>query len=289
MGAWIGPGFTAFSSMGTTPDGLYGAHPSSKVANERAPGSMNHASEKSTLVLEMSTSTSRPRPFVDSASILFGMTRRRVLGWLLTHPDEDFYLREIVRRTGSGHGAVQRELESLVAAGLLRRTLHGRQVYFQAERASPIFPELNGLFIKTAGIADVLREALKPLSRRITVSFVFGSAARGELRHSSDIDVFVVGAVSFLEIVDALGPVQSRLGREVNPVLCPPAEFREKLRAGHHFLTSVLAGPRVFVIGGPDEIAKLGTQKAAGAPVHERERRPGSGGGRHVKPRRRRD
>src|SRR5262249_7480484 len=125
-----------------------------------------------TIVLSLST---RAVKAGDRTAELFGLTRRRVLGWLLGHPDEAFYLRQIVRYTGAGQGAVQRELDLLTRAGLLRRTVQGRQVYFKANRESPIFPELHALFLKTAGLADVLREALAPLADRVLVAFVFGS------------------------------------------------------------------------------------------------------------------
>jgi hypothetical protein len=43
---------------------------------------------------------------------------------------------------------------------LVTRREEGRQVYFQPDRTSPVFPELQSLFVKTAGLADVLRRAL---------------------------------------------------------------------------------------------------------------------------------
>jgi hypothetical protein len=52
----------------------------------------------------------------------------------------------------------------LAGAEILRRTVEGRHVYFQANRASPIFPELHALLLKTAGIVGAVREALAPLT-----------------------------------------------------------------------------------------------------------------------------
>src|SRR5262249_28097388 len=163
--------------------------------------------------------------------------------------DETYYLRQLARHTGTAVGALQRELEQLTAAGLVRRTVQGRQVYFQANRDAPIFPELLGLFAKTAGLAGVIREALAPLVARVRVAWIVGSAARGELRASSDIDLLVVGDPSFQEVVEALTGAQQRLGREINPSVYPPDEVRTKLRARHHFLTAVLSEPRMYVIG----------------------------------------
>jgi predicted nucleotidyltransferase len=218
--------------------------------------------------------------------VLFGQTRLRVLGWLFGHPDQAYYLRQLVRQTGAAHGAVQRELATLVGAGLLRRTVEGRQVYFQVNRESPIFPELRALLLKTTGVVDVVRQALEPLAEQIVAAFVFGSAARGELRNGSDIDLLVVGATPFATIVETLAPAQERLGREINPTVYPAQEFRAKLAVGHHFLTRVLKEPHLFVVGGADELDRLGGERVAHAPSNERRRSERPSRGDKPRPRR---
>lgn len=203
----------------------------------------------------------------DVASVLFGRARRLLLGWLLGHPDETFFLRQLVRQTGLSPGSVQRELKALVGAGLVTRTSQGRQVYFQADRQSPVFPELQSLFVKTAGVADVLRDTLRPLADRIQAAFVFGSAARGELQNTSDIDLLMIGNVSYADAAGMLSHAQQVLGREVNPTIYSPEEFSRKIRSRQHFLTSVLQEPHVFVVGDRDELGRLGEQEqVAGRP-----------------------
>ena len=190
--------------------------------------------------------------------VLFGRTRRAVLALLYGHADEEFYLREIIRAAGAGQGAMQRELGLLVGAGLVLRRAHGRQVYFRANPENPIYKELRGLLLKTAGVADVLREALAPLAASISVAFVYGSVARGEERRASDVDLLVVGNASFAAVAQALAPAQRRLGREVNPTVFTPAEFRQKLTAGHHFLRSVTGREKLFLLGNEHDLGRLG-------------------------------
>jgi predicted nucleotidyltransferase len=189
---------------------------------------------------------------------LFGKTQRALLALFFVRPDQSFYLRQIVRTAGIGQGAAQRELARWVKAGLLTRAERGNQVHYQANRASPVFAELKSLVIKTAGLAEVLREALVGLSEKIGVAFIHGSLAQGSERAGSDVDVVLVGEVSFSEVVAALQEAQERVGREVNPTVYPKAEFRKKILAGHHFLTSVLAGPKLFLIGDERELEGLG-------------------------------
>jgi len=166
----------------------------------------------------------------DVASILFGRARRLVLGWLLGHPDEEYFLRQLVRQTGLSPGSVQRELKELVAAGLITRRVRGRQVYFQADPQSPVFHELQSLFVKTAGLADVVREALAPVRDRVDLAFVFGSAARGQLQNDSDVDLCVVGRVPFGDVVDVVGDAERKLGRDINPVVYTVNEYQRAWR-----------------------------------------------------------
>jgi len=188
---------------------------------------------------------------------LFGKTRQTLLALLYTRADEEHLQESLIQLAGLGRGTVQRELEFLERAGVVRRTLRGRQVYFQANRDSLIYAELRGLVVKTAGVADALRAALAALAGRIRVAFVYGSVARGSERRASDVDLMVIGEASFAEVSDALGRVQEAIGREVNPSVYAPADFRAKVAAKQHFLSTVLKDEKIFLIGDAHELGRL--------------------------------
>jgi uncharacterized protein len=188
---------------------------------------------------------------------LFGKTRQALLSLLYTRADETHLQESLIQLAALGRGTVQRELEFLARAGVVLRTVRGRQVYFQANPDCPIYPELRGLIVKTAGVAGVLRAALAPLAERIGAAFIYGSVARGTERKASDVDVMVIGDVSFAEAADAFAVTQKTIGREVNASVYPPAEFRAKLAAKHHFLHTVLKGDKIFLLGDERELARL--------------------------------
>lgn len=204
------------------------------------------------------------------ASTLFGRTRRRVLGLLFGRPDEEFYVREIIRVTGSAPGAVQRELRTLEAAGILARRRGGNQVYYRANPKCPVFADLQAIVMKTVGLVDVLCAALDPLREQIQVAFVFGSLARGQVTSESDVDLLVVGDVGFGDIVEHLVSTGSALGREVNPVVHSAEEFRKRVAVADHFLTSVLREPKLFVCGDVDELGRLGAGGVVDPAQHQR-------------------
>jgi predicted nucleotidyltransferase len=188
---------------------------------------------------------------------LLGKTRRAILSILYGHADEQFYLRQLVRLTGCGIGAVQRELKALAEAGIIIRTKQGKQVYYQVNDRSAVYPELKSLIMKTAGMGDALKTAILPLAERILTALVYGSVAHGNETKESDVDLFVVGDVTLAEIVNALAPVQLTLNREINPTVYPVDEFKAKRKGGHHFITSILKADKFFLIGDEHDLARL--------------------------------
>ena len=191
------------------------------------------------------------------SSVLFGKARRGILSLFFSRPEETFYLRQIVQLTGIGLGPIQRELKQLSDAGIIQRKPQGRQVYFQANRECPIFNELKSIVIKTVGIGDVLRSALTPITDRIAVAFIYGSFADGKEKEQSDVDVFIIGDITFGEVVNAFQEAQNVIGREINPTVYPAEEIRSKIAENKHFLKSVLNGPMIFLIGDKNELERL--------------------------------
>lgn len=191
------------------------------------------------------------------SSILFNKTRRGVLALLYGHPDQTFYVNQIVQSLGSGSGAVQRELRLMAEAGILVRTQTGNMVYYQANSRCPVFNELKAIVRKTFGVADTIRQSLEALSGKIRVAFVFGSVARSADTRASDIDLIIVGEITFDEAVSSLAPAQEALGRELNPVVYSAAEFKKRSSQDRSFVKEVSEGEKIFIIGDEDELGRL--------------------------------
>ncbi len=190
-------------------------------------------------------------------TILGSKLRVKVLGWLFTHPDERYFVRQLTSLLREDSTNVSRELIRLEKTGVLVSTKEGKQKYYQANRKSPIYDELHGLIVKTTGVVDVLRSALAPSAGRIKVAFVFGSIASGNEDKTSDIDVMVVGAISFGDVVSLLSSAEEKLGREINSVVSPISEFKQKVRDDHHFVKTVLEDEKIFLIGDEGELREL--------------------------------
>ena len=187
-------------------------------------------------------------------SILFSEYRRRVLGLLLLHPDERYHVREIARLTSTTAGTLHRELSKLAKANVLLRELSGNQVYYQANRNLPIYPELTSILKKTSGLVDVLFDSLAPLAEKIEVACVFGSVAKGTENLGSDVDVLVIGDIDFTEIVTTLYSAQTTLGREINPKIYSREQWKASLQKQELFIQENLNNPKLFIMGAENDL-----------------------------------
>lgn len=194
-------------------------------------------------------SNTRTRSLADA---LFGKAKQAALGVLFSKPGRALHLREIARLGRVSATAMQRELDTLLAVGILIEERRGNQRLLRPNPDCPLFPELKGLAAKTFGVANRIKAALKPVSG-IEVAFIFGSVAKGEENAASDVDLVVVGTCSYHEVLAALGAVEEEIGRPINPMVYAPEEFRRK-RQRNPFVRKLLADSKIFLAGNADGI-----------------------------------
>jgi DNA-binding transcriptional ArsR family regulator len=205
------------------------------------------------------------------ATVLFGKSMRAILAQLYGRPDRRFYVREIARGAGTPPSSLQRDLAALAGAGIIERHENGRQVYYQANPNSPIFAELKGIVTKTFGVADFVRGMLRPHEKHIRAAFIYGSVAKGTEAPGSDVDLFVIGDLPPSELAIDLGRINIELGRRVSLASYSVEEFVELAAQENHFVTRVLQGPVIWLIGDKETVdglrpvksRKPGARKAA--------------------------
>lgn len=187
------------------------------------------------------------------ADVLFSPVQQRVLALLFGQPERSFQSAEVIGLAGSGTGAVHRQLVRLAESGLVKVTRVGNQKHYQANRDSPVFPELHGLVVKTIGLAGPLQEALAPFRDRIQAAFVYGSIAKRTDTTQSDIDLMVLCEdLTYSDLYDTLQEAEAILRRPVHVSLMTQAEWKRKLAAGNPFVTKVQAQPTIPLIGSVD-------------------------------------
>ena len=170
--------------------------------------------------------------------------------------DSALYMRELERRTGFAIGTVQTELKKLQRLDIITSVKDGNRVYYRANTAHPVYPEIRALVLKTSGLADVIVNALGN-ETGIRVAFVFGSFARQEEKAGSDVDLMVVGDIGLRKLTGLLMNVSGKIGREINPHVFSEKEFVKRKKDQDHFLNQVLEAPKIFIIGTEHELAEM--------------------------------
>jgi predicted nucleotidyltransferase len=193
---------------------------------------------------------------MSALSDLFPKARAEVLRLLFETGDQEIHLRDLARLAALSPAGLQKELTSLAAKELVLTRRDGNRVYYRANTAHPLYPELHGIALKTSGIAGELARALAPLEG-IDVALIFGSVAAGTATAKSDVDLLVIGSVGLRKLSPALRGVTDALGREINPVCRTPAEWRQNLAKGDAFSIRVAAEPKLWLKGGFDAFAAM--------------------------------
>ena len=188
-------------------------------------------------------------------STLFTKTQQRVLACLFGQPDRSYFANELIKLTGAGSGAVQRELQRLIESGLVTSEMRGNQRHFQANPRSPIFQELKQIVQKTFGLAQPIREALVSYIGDIRCAFIFGSIAKKQDTAMSDIDLFVISnRLSHSDLFNKLLAVEERLGRRINTTIYTEADIQQRLKESNAFLSRVLKQPKIWIFGNESDI-----------------------------------
>jgi predicted nucleotidyltransferase len=153
------------------------------------------------------------------SSVLFHKARQEILSLLYGHPQELYYLRQIVRSCKIGIGSTQRELKILSDAGIILREQRGSQIYYRANLNCPYYSEIKKIIGVRTKVETWLPDAIaisneyiperEPVARNrnITVPkariaefceqhhirylYLFGSVIREDFRPDNDIDILL--------------------------------------------------------------------------------------------------
>ena len=189
------------------------------------------------------------------AILLSSKTRAEFFRLLFGLSSKPLHLREIQRSSGLSIGSIQQEAVTLQKLGLITVRKDGNRTYFEANKEHPLCGDIRRLVLKTSGLVDVVKQALK--ADDIKCAFVFGSVARGEERADSDIDLMVIGDIGLRKLTGLLSGVANKVGREINPHIHSLEEFKKRLVKKEHLVSMIMASPKIFIIGSEDDIKAM--------------------------------
>lgn len=154
-----------------------------------------------------------------------------LLGVLARTPGRQFALSEISALVpGRSYAGLRNSAERLVEQGIVLGARYGNTKVFSLNTEHLAAPAIISLEAANAIFLERLATACAAMP--VVFAAVFGSAARGEMRPDSDIDLFFVARspADADEVDDAVfdlaGDVRAWTGNEANPVVFAAADVR---------------------------------------------------------------
>src|SRR5260221_233923 len=186
---------------------------------------------------------------------MISRVRVQILELLFTQPNEMFFVREITRQTHEEINAVRRELERMLASGLVKSEERGNRLYYYLNKNYLYFPELLRMVAKSTGLGQKLFKLRKKLG---TVKFIMfsGKLVQTDISHISEVDVLVVGDIVLAELEAIMKEEERRLGREISYTVLGEDEFEFRKQRRDPFLMEVLYGTRIMIVGNEEELVE---------------------------------
>lgn len=193
----------------------------------------------------MKNSAPQLTPFVRSDAV------GAILAELLGHPDREFSLSGLGRRTGVSGPVVHREVGRLIESDVLRDRHEGRNRLVRANAEHPLFALMSDLIAATYGPVPVLRELFDDIAGADQV-FIYGSWAARRAGESgpfpNDVDVLVIGSVPRRTLSAIAAEAGERLDLPVNVTRLGRDEWEaDKLSP---FVATIRSRPIVDVLTG---------------------------------------
>jgi len=189
------------------------------------------------------------------SQILSSRTRAEIFKLLYGPAEEELHIREIERRTGLNDRTIRQELLKLLKLDLVIDRKDSNRVYYRANKSNPLYPDIRNLVLKTAGMVDLFRSALK--DKPVQMAFIFGSISEGKETADSDVDLFIIGQLGMRAVSTLLSDISERIFREINPHVMNGDEFRKRIKEKDHFISSVMKAKKLFIIGTADDLKTM--------------------------------
>jgi len=182
--------------------------------------------------------------------------RIELLSTFFLHQGRDFYIRELEKITGEDYKNISLELRNLEQIGLLYSRKEGNLKYYSLNKEFLLYEELRSLFLKTRGPGSILKKVLSR-EKDIDFAFIYGSLASGEEAAKSDIDLMVIGKIPLEHLLKLLREPERILARDINPSLYDFSEIKKRVEENDPFITRVLNGPRILLVGDEEELRRI--------------------------------
>ena len=171
------------------------------------------------------------------SGIISSRTRIKLLVRFFFNPAIKSYLRELAKEFDLSTNAVREELNQLTKTNLLKSEKNGRNVYYTANPAHPLFPELKSMVSKVMGLDQVIDGIVRRLGD-LERAYLIGDYAEG--KDTGIIDLILVGNINDHHLADLSKKTERYIQRKIRTLILTPEEYKD-------FLPNLKDRPRVLI------------------------------------------
>jgi DNA-binding transcriptional regulator YhcF (GntR family) len=158
------------------------------------------------------------------AGLISSKTRIKLLTRFFFNPETRSYLRELAKEFNVSTNSVREELNQLTKTGLLESQKNGRNVFYQANRSHPIFPELKSMVAKVMGLDQVVESIVTRLGD-LELAFLLDDYAEG--KDTGIMDLLLVGNIDEYHLNDLSRKTERYIKRKIRSLVVTREEYDE--------------------------------------------------------------
>ena len=180
--------------------------------------------------------------------LFISQTRLKLINTLFYLPKEIFYVRQLVRLLDEEINSVRRELDNLKKADIVESEWRGNRLYYWANPKNQLFHELLTLANKTSGLGVKLQDKNNDIGKikLLIYSYKFITC---EKKNPDDIDLIIVGNVSYKEVENNIKQEEEIRGHEINYMIMDKNEFQMRKQKRDQFIVDFFLDCPVVIIG----------------------------------------
>ncbi|MBU1046119.1 nucleotidyltransferase domain-containing protein [Patescibacteria group bacterium] len=165
----------------------------------------------------------------------------KILDYYFLNPEKEHHINQLADILKVDPGNLFRKLEELENEGVLISEREGNQRRFKINKDYPFLTELQKIYESKYGFLSFLKDRISKI-KNLEEAYIFGSYAKNEFGHESDIDILLIGNHSPITAKREILPLQDRIKREINITDLTPDDFRRRKRKKDELIENIFTG-----------------------------------------------
>jgi hypothetical protein len=188
-------------------------------------------------------------------NIIPSKTRRKILELFFQKPNENFYLRRVVRELNEEVNAVKRELDILAEEKLLLKEKRLNKVFYTLNKNYLFYDEFLRIFTKSAPILQMIYKNLSRLGKIKYIAVSSRFAKRLPIKEE-EIYFLYVGVIVLKELEILMKKAEEIFQTPINYTVMTEEEFVFRKKNNDPFIWRFLKQPKIMLVGDEESLMR---------------------------------